>query len=80
MANVRLLSLHVDLDGDISILQNNLQIFPMFQLIRILRLEVMHNYVQWRYSKNYCDKISLVDESLWKLLLFHIKMISALFL
>ena len=50
---------------------------PKFQLIQIVRLQVVHDYVHWHCSIACCVKLSLVDETLWKLLLFHTEMISA---
>ena len=43
-----------------------------------LRLQVVHFHVHWHCSTDYCVKLSLVDETLCKiLLLFHKEMISA---
>ena len=48
--------------------------FPKFQLIPIFLLQIMHDYVLWHCSIDYCVK------SMGKLLLFHPKMISAQFI
>ena len=40
--------------------------FPKFQLIPILRLQVMHDYVHWYCPINYCVKLILVDENVCK--------------
>ena len=53
-------------------------ILPKFQLISILRLQVMHDCVQWHCSIDCCVKLSLVNEtSCKKLLSFHRELISA---
>ena len=60
---------------------NKNRLFPKFQLIPILRLQVLHDYVYWHCSIDYCVKLSLVDETLCqKWFSFHKEMISALFL
>ena len=38
-------------------------LFPKFQLIPILRLQVMHDYVVFHCSIDYCVKLSLVHET-----------------
>ena len=56
--------------------QTNKSLLPKFQLIPIFLLQVMHDYVHWHCSIDYCVKISLVNETLCKtLLLFHREMI-----
>ena len=60
---------------------NKKSLLPKFQLIPILRLQVMHDYVHWHCSIDYRVKLSLVYETLCpKLLSFHKEMISAWFL
>ena len=55
-------------------------LLPKFQLIPILRLQGMHDYVHWHCSIDYCVKLSLVYEILCpKSLSFHKEMISAWF-
>ena len=39
------------------------QLFPTFQLIPILSLHIMHDYVHWHYSIDHCVKLSLVDKT-----------------
>ena len=41
-------------------------LLPKFQLIPISHLQVMHYYVHWHCSRDYCVKNSLVDETLCK--------------
>ena len=41
-------------------------LLPKFQLIPILGLQVMHDYVQWHCSIDYCVKLSFVDKTLCK--------------
>ena len=54
------------------------RLFPKFQLIPILHLQVMHDYVHLHCSIDYHVKLILVDKNLCKLLLlFHTEMISA---
>ena len=56
-------------------------LLPKFQLIPILRLQVMHDYVHWYCSIGYCVKLSLIYKTLCKKLSsFHKEIISALFL
>ena len=53
-------------------------IFPKFQLIQILRFQVMHDYVCFIVPVDYCVELSLMYETFrWKLLSFHTEMISA---
>ena len=57
------------------------RLFPKFQSIPIICLQVMHDYVQCYCSIDYCVKLILVHENLLKnWLLFHPEMISAHFL
>ena len=42
---------------------NKKRLFPKFQLIPILRLQVMHDYVHLYCSIDYRDKFSLIDET-----------------
>ena len=52
-------------------------LLPKCQLMPSVRLQVMHDYVHWHCSIDYCVKLSLVDETLFKnLLTFHKEMIS----
>ena len=61
--------------------KKSLGLLPKFQLIPILRIQVMHDYVHRHCSIDYCIKLSLVYETLCpKLLSFHKEMISAWFL
>ena len=39
-------------------------LFPKYQLIPILHLQVMHDYVHWHYSIDFCVELILVDEDL----------------
>ena len=39
---------------------------PKFQWIPMLHLQVMHNYVYWHCSIDYCVEVSLVDKTLWE--------------
>ena len=56
-------------------------LFPKFQLIQNLHFQVMHDYVWFIAFIDYCVEWSLVCETfLWKLLLFHTKMILVWFL
>ena len=50
------------------------KLFPKFQLIRILRLQVMHDYVHWQRSIDYYVKYRW-RYFMWKLPSFHTKMI-----
>ena len=57
---------------------NTKSLFPKFQLIPILRFQVMHDYVCFIAHIDYSVEYSLVYETfLWKLLSFHTEMISA---
>ena len=57
---------------------NKKSLFPKFQLIPILRFQVMHDYVYSIAPIHCCVEKSLVSETfLWKLLSFHAEMISA---
>ena len=59
--------------GDI----NEKGLFPKFQLIPILRFQVMHDMHVYYSHKLLCWIKSRVRDFLWKLLLFHTEMISA---
>ena len=60
---------------------NKKGLFPKFQLIPILRLQVMHDYVHWHWSTDYRCKIKSCQRNfMQKLLLFHTEKISAQFL
>ena len=63
-------SFYDDVNQKIQIKKKSL--FPKCQLIPVLRLQVMHDYVHWHCSIDHCVKLSLVDEPLCKKLLsFH---------
>ena len=51
----------------------NKRLFPKFQLIPILSLQVMHDYVHWHCSKDYCVKLSLVDKTYAKSVSYFIR-------
>ena len=54
------------------------KLFPKFQLILTVRLQIMHDYVHWNCSIDYCVKLSLLDETICKKWLpFRKEMISA---
>ena len=57
------------------------EITSKFQLIPLLRLQVMYDYIHWHCSIDYgtvCVKLSLVNETLCqKLVSFHKEVISA---
>ena len=40
-----------------------------FQKIPLLRLQVMHDYVHWQCSIDYCVKLSLIAKTLQKIAL-----------
>ena len=42
---------------------NMKSLFPKFQLIPILHLQVMHDFVVFHCSIYYCVELNLVDES-----------------
>ena len=55
--------------------------FTKFQLIPISCLQVVHEYVHWHCSIDYCVKLIVVDKTFtWKVLLFHSEIICAYFL
>ena len=45
------------------------KLLAKFQVIPILHLQVIHDYMHWHCSIEYCIKLSLVDETLWKIAL-----------
>ena len=45
---------------------NTKRLFPKNKLIPILRLQLMHDYLHWYGSIDYCVKLRLVDETLCK--------------
>ena len=60
---------------------NNKRLFPKFQLIPILCLLVMHDYVHWQCSIDCCVELSLVHDTWCKIWLsFYKELISAKFL
>ena len=43
---------------------NKKKLLPKFQLIPVLRLKVMHDYVHWHCSIDYCVRLVVIDEDL----------------
>ena len=44
--------------------QTKKKLFLKFQLIPILHLQVMHDYVHWHCSIDYCVKLILINKNL----------------
>ena len=44
-------------------------LLPKFQLIPVLRLQVVHDYVHWHCSIDNCVKLSVIEDTSCKILL-----------
>ena len=65
-----------DINQKILTKKDNFQTFSWFQFY-VDKSQVMHDYVHWHCSIDYCVKLSLVNKTYGKTALFHPEMISA---